>query len=410
MAWIHIPHTTSSTVSADTADSPSDSASPTRTPTSGRSPISSGTSTASKSSDNASAIDSWMTLQSGEETFGNLTASPGVESWILLLQAHHAPVSRSPGTALEARMTAICSRKRSDYLTRYDRPTQSWKMSQVLLWENDPIFGTFSVEFPRSGFMSADGTLYRLKMPKPRTNGPAGGASPDWPTPTPWQQDESVESWANRREREKEKGRNGNGFGIPLDMAVKMLPTPTSRDHKDGDAHSCQNVPVNGLLGREVHMLPTPTSGHGSGGNRKSDLRNEARMLPTPSSGGDSGGPHGIRGGSWAKERLVEVFGEEDAVAMSGGSLSPDWVSWLMGLSVGWTSLEPLPREEYLDWLHAQQDGTWWQEERGLPRIATGIKDRVNRLKCLGNGIVPASLSLFLRGATWSTGSDNTSG
>jgi len=43
-------------------------------------------------------------------------------------------------------------------------------------------------------------------------------------------------------------------------------------------------------------------------------------------------------------------------------------------------------------------DGTWWEEERGLPRVATGIKDRINRLKCLGNGIVPASLALFLRG------------
>jgi len=69
-----------------------------------------------------------------------------------------------------------------------------------------------------------------------------------------------------------------------------------------------------------------------------------------------------------------------------------------MGLPLKWTSLEPLPREEYLDWLHSQMDGTWWQEERGLPRVATGIKDRVNRLKCLGNGIVPASLALFLRG------------
>ena len=103
-----------------------------------------------------------------------------------------------------------------------------------------------------------------------------------------------------------------------------------------------------------------------------------ARMLPTPSSGGESGG--------------------DDLVTAVDGSLSPDWVSWLMGLPVGWTSLEPLPREEYLDWLHAQQDGTWWQEERGLPRVATGIPDRVSRLKCLGNGIVPASLALFLRG------------
>jgi hypothetical protein len=179
--------------------------------------------------------------------------------------------------------------------------------------------------------------------------------------------DEDEESWLARHA-------DGKVATPPLALAARMFPTPTSRDHKDGDAHSCQNVPVNGLLGREVHMLPTP------------------------SSGGDSGGPHGIRGGSWAKEKLVETFGEEDAVAMSGGSLSPDWVSWLMGLPVGWTSLEPLPREEYLDWFHAQQEGTWWEIERGLPRVATGIKNRVNRLKCLGNGIVPASLALFLRG------------
>ena len=65
---------------------------------------------------------------------------------------------------------------------------------------------------------------------------------------------------------------------------------------------------------------------------RPMDLGREVHMLPTPSSGGDSGGPHGIRGGSWAKEKLVETFGEEDAVAMSGGSLSPDWVEWLMGI------------------------------------------------------------------------------
>ena len=104
-----------------------------------------------------------------------------------------------------------------------------------------------------------------------------------------------------------------------------------------------------------------------------------------------------LRGGSWAKEKLVETFGEEDAVAMSGGSLSPDWVEWLMGVPIGWTSLEPLSQEDYDEWFQAQMDGTWWQEERGLPRVATGIKDRVNRLKCLGNGIVPASLALFLK-------------
>jgi hypothetical protein len=376
MTWIYIPDSTFSTVSAGTADSPSASDSPTRTPTSGRSPISSGTNTANGCFKPGSTISTSMSLQSGEETSGNLTASPGVESWILSLRVHHAPVSRSPATALEERMTEICSRKRSDWLTRYDRATSSWKMSQVSLWEDDPTYGTFSADWPRSGYMNAAGMLYRLKMPKRLTNGPDGGASPGWPTPTPTPRNETepIDEWLARREREKALGRNGNGFGIPLDMAARLWATPRVDDAKNNGSASQQER-------------------HGPALNVQ-----VKQMLPTPSSGGDSGGPHGIRGGSWAKEKLVETFGEEDAVAMSGGSLSPDWVSWLMGLPVKWTSLEPLPREEYLDWLHAQQNGTWWQEERGLPRVATGIKDRVNRLKCLGNGIVPASLALFLRG------------
>ena len=186
-----------------------------------------------------------------------------------------------------------------------------------------------------------------------------------------------------------------------------MLPTPNARDYKD-TLNSKPNNQTH-LVDALRQMLPTQkeTDWKGSGTSQKAIDREAAHFnlwgvvsklnqIPTPSSGGDSGGPHGIRGGSWAKEKLVETFGEEDAVAMSGGSLSPDWVSWLMGLPVGWTSLEPLPREEYLDWFHSQLDGTWWQEERGLPRVTTGIPDRVNRLKCLGNGIVPAALALFL--------------
>jgi len=195
--------------------------------------------------------------------------------------------------------------------------------------------------------------------------------------------DEDEESWLARHA-------DGKGATPPLALAARLWATPTDRDSKQEDTFETW----------EARKNRKKESGSPGGLGQSLHVQVAARMLPTPSSGGDSGGPHGIRGGSWAKEKLVETFGEEDAVAMSGGSLSPDWVSWLMGLPVGWTSLEPLPREEYLDWLHAQMNGTWWQEERGLPRVATGIKDRVNRLKCLGNGIVPASLALFLRGTT----------
>jgi O-acetylhomoserine/O-acetylserine sulfhydrylase-like pyridoxal-dependent enzyme len=42
------------------------------------------------------------------------------------------------------------------------------------------------------------------------------------------------------------------------------------------------------------------------------------------------------------------------------------------------------------EWL----DGTW---EDGIPRVATGIKDRVNRLKGLGNAVVPQQIYLIYK-------------
>ncbi len=147
-----------------------------------------------------------------------------------------------------------------------------------------------------------------------------------------------------------------------------------------------------GYLSEMIGLYPTPvedgdrTTNYAQGGI---SLGFAARMLPTPKS--TTSGPDYAR-------RSREDSGGDDLVTAIGGSLSPDWVSWLMGLPLKWSSLEPLSQEDYAEWFQAQLDGTWWQEERGLPRVATGIKDRVSRLKCLGNGIVPASLSLFLRG------------
>ena len=41
--------------------------------------------------------------------------------------------------------------------------------------------------------------------------------------------------------------------------------TPTTRDHKDGNAASCQNVPINCLLGRQVHLSGSPAETASSG-------------------------------------------------------------------------------------------------------------------------------------------------
>ena len=65
-----------------------------------------------------------------------------------------------------------------------------------------------------------------------------------------------------------------------------------------------------------------------------------------------------------------------------------------MGVPQGWTDLSPLPAESWLRW---QQGGHWNDGEwPGVPRVATGIKDRVSRLRALGNGIVPACVAEFL--------------
>ena len=118
-----------------------------------------------------------------------------------------------------------------------------------------------------------------------------------------------------------------------------------------------------------------------------------------------------------------------------GGQLNPTWVGWLMGWPLNWESLDPLTSLTWLSWEVDPADGEVvgrkWdtpsvgdshpralgikkpyngpgqehlqsqalrQDSTGpIPRVATGVKDRVNRLKCLGNGIVPQCMYLAWR-------------
>jgi hypothetical protein len=94
-----------------------------------------------------------------------------------------------------------------------------------------------------------------------------------------------------------------------LEAYARRWPTPTSRDHKDGSAEACKNVPANGLLGRVVHQWRTPDS-YPRGGAQDAEKR--------------AAGGHSVN--------------LQDQV---GGSLNPTWVEWLMGFPLGWTALEP---------------------------------------------------------------------
>jgi len=80
-----------------------------------------------------------------------------------------------------------------------------------------------------------------------------------------------------------------------------------------------------------------------------------------------------------------EVEKAEHAVSEgnNNGQLNPTWVEWLMGWPIGWTSMEPITELDWRDW------DTDPADEGEVPRVATGIKHRVGRLKAIGNGQVP---------------------
>ena len=106
-----------------------------------------------------------------------------------------------------------------------------------------------------------------------------------------------------------ERSTNGKGH--------TLWPTATSRDWKDGSAQSCQNVPVNSLLGRAVHQLwRTPQAGDGTH-NHCDAPAHKRGTVP-----------------------LMLTVQAQQSEGKRLGSLNPTWVEWLMGFPLGWTDLE----------------------------------------------------------------------
>ena len=220
--------------------------------------------------------------------------------------------------------------------------------------------------------------------------------------------DEDEEAWLARHN-------DGKVATPPLALAARMWATPRVNDSKN-NASTSQRNRHGPDLNVQVTNWSTPTT-MGSlppksqealdreseiarpGRTNPAKLRDQIAVSedqtawPTPTTLVSTGrGTRTFDKGNWATSSLGLAVKESP----ERGTLSPNWVSWIMGLPVGWTSMEPLAREDYAEWFHRQLQGTWWLEEQGLPRVTTGIKDRVARLKALGNGVVPASLARFL--------------
>lgn len=97
----------------------------------------------------------------------------------------------------------------------------------------------------------------------------------------------------------------------------------------------------------------------------------------------------GLSNGSGNCEKINKIhaegkISEEERRSMrsgNGGKLNPEFVEWLMGYPIGWTDLEH--DNEKLN------EPCSFDNEPDTPRVIEGTKSRANRLKCLGNSIVP---------------------
>ena len=372
--------------------------------TPGPSAMSSMTSTPSESYNSDSETAS-IPLPSGMTSTPSIP-NPGEDTSISLAPgspANPTPKPEPVGSPKDLTMIETFGPKHESAFGYWDASTsclRTYQASFLEMMDGRAMGSVYLGTFPHWGLMQ-DGEFIAQPMPVPATCAAAGLS---WPTPRAGKTtDEEEESWRARYE-------DGKVNTPPLGLAVKMhhIPTPTTADvytgnmkssqQSDGSMHSVS-------LPDYVEMFPTPsTMDHierkgmrpsRAATNRTTGYLSEEVVrwaTPTGEDAKNTAGP----GREKRHGPMLNLQVTQDPESIEG-SLNPDWVEQhLMSLPEGWTRLEPVPDGAYDEGFDAMRDGTWWDTERGLPRVTTGAENRVNRLKMLGNGIVPATLALFL--------------
>jgi len=361
----------------------------------------------------------------------------------------------------------ICGPKPSSASESSNRDTLSLKTSPVCFLQNrvwtksqGDLFHTalpFSGTWPKQGMMQ-DGRCWVQTMLGPDTGVRGSGF---WLTPSQVNiAERSQESWEKRVAYRKKIGRNGVGFGCLAEQvkASKGRKKPITYVPNQEDKWATPTKMDSSNIKAERKFHP--------GGGQHPPLCQQVKGMkkpekwPTPMSSDSHGASNvSIKKGNPKYRLREEVHVEKQTSDQKQGQLNPDWVEWLMGWPIGWSSLDPIKELIWLDWsvdpADVESDGVWatpnasarsgrnpntgsgeglyyqareaerkWptpiqgdahlssnpevaqrrldegkitlsrdvqcdsQSQGIIPRVAVGIKDRVNRLKCIGNGQV----------------------
>jgi site-specific DNA-cytosine methylase len=154
------------------------------------------------------------------------------------------------------------------------------------------------------------------------------------------------------------------GHGISLPAHVRLYPTPTISGDYNKKGLSANSG--DGLATFVRKLYPTPIV---------NDSKNNAPLSQHTENGRHSN-PLNV---------------------VAGGALNPCWVEWLMGFPAGWTDVMNEPRRS-AELFRAADMKDWWETEPEIPRTASGIPSRVQRLKALGNAVVPAQIYPLFKG------------
>lgn len=226
-------------------------------------------------------------------TFAHLTDDLGEELLTSYRAGFPARISALPVRAQESPVSGVVSGRNSRAsLARFDRQSRSWKTHQLSLLEDS---GLCSATFSRSGMM-LDGELYPLKMPVLHTEESDSGS----------------------------------------------LPTPTAQSYGSNQGGSAGRVgPVRlslqSMASRQVWPMPRNNTGP-STDSRHLSLDGAVRLWPTPT-------VHG----NYNRKGVSPRSGDGLATAV-GGKLNPQFVEWLMGWPIGWTSLDALEMDKFQQW------------------------------------------------------------
>lgn len=159
---------------------------------------------------------------------------------------------------------------------------------------------------------------------------------------------------------------------LETEVGKATWPTPAARDYKG--ANSRAHCKVNGTGRKHMDQLP-----------------NAVKYITPRVGGEESLNSVEKRKGREVAERHNTLASVEAQHGEQPGQLNPNWVEWLMGWPIGWTSMDAIKELDWRDW------DTDPADVGSMPRIAKGIKHRVGRLKAIGNGQVPQCAAMAWR-------------